>query len=102
MTDKEEKMIKCINQIIVKNHLVGCVAGDYLCDGICLNKENNEWVVSLTSRNHIDLVYGRFPQLLNAGLFFMDQIFSSFQESAKAKEALCELWQKNVPNFINV
>lgn len=98
----EDQMLECIKQIIKEHHLVGCAIGSYPCDGICLNKECEEWVVSVMSRNEVDQICGRFPRLFDASLFFVDQLFPSFQEGASAKGELCNLWGKNVLNFMNI
>lgn len=97
----EDQMLACVKQIINEHHLVGCAIGSYPCDSICLNKECEEWV-SIMSRNEVNQICGRFPRLFDASLFFVDQLFSSFQEGASAKEELCNLWEKNVSNFMNI
>lgn len=102
MTEREEKIVKILKRVLYDYNIVGgCTVGGYGYEGPCLNKGNNEWIISTTVRNHVDSIDAKFTKMIDACLFLLDQCFSSFKEAAEAKEYFIDLLKKNVPDFIN-
>ena len=100
MTEREEKIAAILRQVLSDYNGDACTVNGYGCEGLCLNKESDEWVVATTAHNHIVSTDARFAKMIDACRFLLDQCFSSCAEAAEAKEYFFTLLRKNVPDFI--
>ena len=104
MTAKEKQMADRLEQSLkASGRLVGehSIASDIPLEGIFLYKENDEWIVANTCRGRIEQIYGRFPKIFFASLFFIDEMFPA-AIVPKVKEEFCRLLRENVIGFMDV